>query len=257
MKYYVVADVHGFFSELKKVLTEKGFFADTQPHKLLICGDFFDRGQDALLMQDFLLDLLARDEVILVRGNHEDLALDLLNKWSQKSYLQRHHNHNGTVNTVCQLTGFSGLDIDTDPDKVGRTFLHTPLIQTIIPATVDYFETDHYIFVHGWIPSIPVALDNGSIGYVYNPNWRDADKAQWQRARWINGMEAAHGGVIEDDKTILCGHWHCSFGHAVYRNDGSEFGSDANFAPYYDEGIIALDACTAHSGKVNCIVIED
>ena len=26
MKYYVVADVHGFFDELKLALTEKGFF---------------------------------------------------------------------------------------------------------------------------------------------------------------------------------------------------------------------------------------
>ena len=34
MKYYVVADVHGFFDELKFALTEKGFFTDTEQHKL-------------------------------------------------------------------------------------------------------------------------------------------------------------------------------------------------------------------------------
>lgn len=28
MKYYVVADVHGFFDELKFALTEKGFFTE-------------------------------------------------------------------------------------------------------------------------------------------------------------------------------------------------------------------------------------
>ena len=38
MKYYVVADVHGFFDELKLALTEKGFFTDTEPHKLIVCG---------------------------------------------------------------------------------------------------------------------------------------------------------------------------------------------------------------------------
>ena len=27
--------------------------------------------------------------------------------------------------------------------------------------------------------------------------------------------------------------------------------------PYYGHGIIAIDACTAFSGKVNCLVIED
>lgn len=44
MKYYVVADVHGFFDELKFALTEKGFFTDTERHKLIVCGDLFDRG---------------------------------------------------------------------------------------------------------------------------------------------------------------------------------------------------------------------
>ena len=36
-----------------------------------------------------------------------------------------------------------------------------------------------------------------------------------------------------------------------------KFGPDADFSPYYAPGIIALDACTAHTGFVNCIVIED
>lgn len=47
MKYYVVADVHGFFDELKFALTEKGFFTDTEQHKLIVCGDLFDRGKQA------------------------------------------------------------------------------------------------------------------------------------------------------------------------------------------------------------------
>ena len=29
------------------------------------------------------------------------------------------------------------------------------------------------------------------------------------------------------------------------------------YEPYYDDGIIAIDACTVRSGKVNCLVIED
>ena len=37
----------------------------------------------------------------------------------------------------------------------------------------------------------------------------------------------------------------------------SEYGEDADFSPYYEKGIIAIDASTANSGKVNCIVIKD
>lgn len=70
-------------------------------------------------------------------------------------------------------------------------------------------------------------------------------------------MEAAHNGIIEPGKTIVCGHWHCSFGHSRYENDGGEFDRNPNFTPYYGNGIIALDACTPISHKINCIVIED
>lgn len=51
--------------------------------------------------------------------------------------------------------------------------------------------------------------------------------------------------------------WPCSFGHAHYEKKGGEFDNNPDFSPYYGEGIIALDACTAFSKKVNCIVIYD
>ena len=257
MRYYVTTDVHGYFTELKNALTEKGFFEDTQPHKLLICGDAFDRGQEAVAMQEFLLDLLYKEQLILIRGNHEDLMEKLLHQWNWQSYAQRHHWSNGTVNTVCQLTGFSERDVFIRPEAVGRALLHTQLYRVLIPATRNYFETDRYIFVHGWIPCEKVVTENDGIGYVYRPDWRNATQKQWEEARWCNGMEAAHWGVFENEKTIVCGHWNCSFGHSHYHGQGSEFDEDAKFDPYYDEGIIALDACTAYSGKVNCIVIED
>jgi len=44
MRYYVTADVHGYFTELKTALINAGFFEDAEPHKLVICGDLFDRG---------------------------------------------------------------------------------------------------------------------------------------------------------------------------------------------------------------------
>lgn len=257
MKYYVTADVHAYFTELNTALRRCGYFEDTEPHKLIICGDLYDRGTEALQLQEFLLELLAKDEVILIRGNHEDLALNLLHTWNQSSYLQRHHNLNGTVDTVCQLTGFSARDVFTKPAEVGRAFLQNPYIQTIIPAMVNYFETDRYIFTHGWIPCTPISIGSDQREYVPIVAWRNAGAEQWDKARWINGMEAAHSGITEAGKTIVCGHWHCSFGHSHYNHDGGEFDNEPNFSPYYGDGIIALDACTALSGKVNCIVVED
>lgn len=33
--------------------------------------------------------------------------------------------------------------------------------------------------------------------------------------------------------------------------------ADSDFSPYYANGIIAIDTCTAFSRKVNCMVLED
>lgn len=257
MRYYVTADVHGYFSELKDALTAQGFFDDHSPHKLIVCGDLYDRGTEALQLQAFILELLAQDQLILIRGNHEDLTMNLLNNWHRRSYLQTHHHTNGTIDTLCQLTETTIRDIYTDAENSGQTILNDPYIQKIIPTMVDYYETDHYIFTHGWIPCTPISISSNEKEYVPVADWRNANKSIWDKARWINGMEAAHAGIVEPGKTIVCGHWHCSFGHSRYEHDGGEFDNNPNFAPYYGNGIIALDACTPVSKKVNCIVIED
>ena len=143
------------------------------------------------------------------------------------------------------------------PEMTVSKMKQTGFFRTILPAMLNYYETKNYIFVHGWIPSIANGTGGNASFFQYNPEWRNDDAAGWYFARWYNGMLAAHQGVIEPGKTIVCGHWHTSFGHSKYEGKGEEFGKDEDFSPYYADGIIALDACTVHSRKVNCVVIED
>ena len=94
MKYYVVADIHGFYREFIEAINDKGFFNDTELHKLIICGDLFDRGEEALELQKFIVDLQKKDEVILIRGNHDDLAeelVDNVDKWMTMDVIGTHH----------------------------------------------------------------------------------------------------------------------------------------------------------------------
>ena len=257
MRYYVTTDVHGFYTPLRTALTEVGFFTDPEPHKLIICGDLFDRGTEALQLQKFLLELQEKEQLIMIRGNHEDLAMQLLQTWHRGSYYQPHHHHNGTVDTFCQLTGISHRTLMAAPEAAAHRFLKTPYVQELIPAMVDYFETAGYIFVHGWIPCIPTSIASGQMAYTPIPHWRQADPGLWAKARWINGIEAAHHGITEPGKTIVCGHWHTSFGHCHYEGDGGEWKDAPNFSPFHAPGLIALDACTSFSKKINCIVIDD
>ena len=48
MKYYITADIHGFYTEFHKALDKAGYFTDPKPHKLIIHGDLLDRGQEAV-----------------------------------------------------------------------------------------------------------------------------------------------------------------------------------------------------------------
>ena len=251
MRYYVVADPHGFYTELVNALTEKGYFEDKEPHKLIVCGDLFDRGKETQEMQAFILDLLQKDEVILIRGNHEDLFVSFLNKDCGFPY--QHHIHNGTFETALQLTGMDAFEALDENERFVRTAKETPYYTTIIPSMIDYFETNEYIFVHGWIPMNEGTDQQGLL--AYNPKWRNASLERWNKARWLNGMDMAKVAT-EKGKTIVCGHWHCSYGHARFEHKGTEFGDDADYAPYVAEGIIAIDACTARSRKVNCIVLS-
>lgn len=218
-------------------------------HKLIMLGDLFDRGHEAKQLQQFILEQMEQDKIILIRGNHEDLFVELVTTDAGMPY--SYHKSNGTYDTALQLTGFDPVMASIRHYDFADAAKDTPFYKEIIQAMLDYFETEHYVFTHGWIPSIP----NRDKSYSYISSWREADREQWNQARWFNGMDAAQ--TADENKTIVCGHWHTSYGHSKYEHKGTELGEDADFSPYYGPGIIAIDACTAFSGKVNCLVIED
>lgn len=261
MRIYVVADVHGFYSELIKALKEKGWFEDNGPKLLVVCGDMMDRGREALKMQAFMMELLEKGQLVFIRGNHEDLMLamleDILDDFAPFADYRSYHIRNGTLDTAAQLSMFTFPEfIKHHRDFVFKT-RQSDFVKKLIPASVNYFETKNYIFVHGWIPCNKERI-YGLNQYTFKPDWRRATDNEWANARWINGMEAGvFSDVIEDGKTIVCGHWHASFGHSKIHKKCTEFGPDAIFDPFNDKGIMAIDTCTAHTGRVNCVVIED
>ena len=107
MKYYVTADIHGFLSLFQEALEESGYYEDDSEKKIIICGDLFDRGEEAEKLQDYILSLMEKDEVILVKGNHEDCFCDLVTTDTGLPY--GHHVHNGTYQTALDLTGYDTI----------------------------------------------------------------------------------------------------------------------------------------------------
>lgn len=263
MKYYVVSDLHGFYTPFKNKLQEVGFFHETQPCKLILCGDLLDRGNEANELIDFMMQLVEEDKLIYILGNHEELFIECLQKIARGGVYDiavgmSHHHSNGTWDTLLQISGMSASEACENPHELVRSCMRSPFYQKLFPLAVDYYETPHYIFTHGWIPCF--ADDDQACGpyHQYDPNWREADLSSWMRARWLVGIDmACKHHILEPNKTIVCGHRTASYGHSKIDHNGTLWGKSAIFSEFEAEGILAIDACTAESGQVNCIVIED
>lgn len=241
MRYFIVADVHGFYDEMVSALNNAGFDRNNENHIFISLGDAFDRGPCPDRVLEFMLGLNS-DRRIFILGNHERLMEEAIARgnFAWNDY------HNGTVETVKVLTG-------EESSEVGLQMMRTnPLYNEYLHSCRCYFETQHGIFVHGWIPHFR---------YEYWDRWRDATFEEWCDALWHNGMECWAEGVRESDRTIFCGHWHTSWArvHIDHDPEAEEWPrhDPDMFLPWENDGIVALDSCAAWSRFVNCYVFDD
>lgn len=239
MKYFVTSDIHGFYTYFKEGLFENGFDLGNPEHHIIICGDLFDRGNEAKDLLKFLLSI-PEGRLHLIRGNHEDLIEDCLFQLEQNVNISHHHWTNGTVDTIAQFSNISKYDLISGVFDYNQVKKSMKKYFKLVSSAKDYIEIGDNIFVHGWIPC--------------RRDWREATDKMWQDARWLNGMEMADCGFFEEGKTIFCGHWHTGWGHKYIHNSIED--EDDCFDIYKDEGIVALDACTVLSHKCNIFILE-
>ena len=255
--YFVVSDVHSFWDPFEAALTASGFEKDNKNHKLIVCGDMFDRGPDSLKCWNFIKQMYDNHRLVYVRGNHEDLLEQCLFELKTAGLENGCHISNGTLRTVADFCDLA------ESDLMYKTYLSSKLVPVeeimnqINQMTVDYFELAEYVFVHGWVPTVVTPME----GSFYPKQRVAADwrtNSAWKGARWLNGMQLNHYGARVPDKTVVCGHWHCSWGWSHLKNKGPEFDlKKSYFEPFEEPGIIAIDSCTAFTRKVNCIKFTD
>ena len=259
-KYFCVSDVHSFYDEMMTALNKKGFDIDNPEHIVCILGDLFDRGSKTIECYEFAKNLHAQNRLIYIKGNHESLLFDCIEQIRRGEVPDRHHFSNGTGKTICQFCRQSEWIIYDPSWKDEICKIMQPVLDFINESCVNYFEINDKILVHSWIPTLtddclpPYYIRNRN--WEYNPDWKNASQFDWDDATWGNPFVMAYRGLNKTGKTIVFGHWHCSTGWSKAENR-TEFGEDAKFEPFYGDGIIGIDACVAHSGKINCIVIEE
>lgn len=257
MKYFVISDIHSFYSAAKEALDKAGFSPDNNGHTLVVCGDLFDRGNK---MKETYRYIKSLPRKILIRGNHESLLETMV----ERGYPFDHDISNGTAKTICDLNDVDFYDYYLGLITKGQGFpagteKTAELVEWIDENFVDYAEFTKYIAVHAWIPTKYVLskMDKYSCSKVPNPRWRKAGWSDWERARWDNpyGNSFFVKGVPQG-KRIIAGHWSASY--AWHRQiDTPEFGEGAKFDIWEGNRIIMIDACTAESQKCNVFVFDD
>ena len=255
MKYFCVSDVHSYYDQLIEALNNNGFDINNSEHILCVLGDMFDRGPSSVELFKFAQQLSNANRLIYIRGNHEDLLFDAAQQIFEGKIPDSHHFSNGSIDTIAQFCNMTKYDFMMHNSVLSSKYVENtmrPILDWINNTAVNYAEIGNYVLVHGWIPC-----------YEGLDDFRDATDEDWASARWDNGMEMwRYLGCRVDGKTVVCGHWHCSWGWSHIKQSRPEFPQKnqkdwlKSFEPFIDDGIAAIDSCVAYTGKINVLVLE-
>lgn len=202
---FCIPDIHGQLNLFQKICDRILPLrkSDGGKDRLILLGDYIDRHVDSHKLLDYLIELKKeyKDQLILLKGNHEHLLLKALNQVPNKNYslqdsasafklwydnggletVNGYLNRN-KINSVCAWS-FSQFRVTDLIPKEHIKFLQEELIS--------YFELENYWFVHaGCSPDIPL--------YKQEPELLIWDRKLYEYA--------SRGGKRDWEPTIVCGH---------------------------------------------------
>ena len=250
-KYFVVSDIHSCYDALIKALNEKGFDKDNKAHILIVDGDIFDRGNKPIAVFKFLMSL-NKDNLILIRGNHEDLFIDLSMRYP--SYID---GCNGTYKTFVSIAKsivnknpsyYSYVDFN-NWDDILDLVLNSPIYKFIIDSNnfKNYVELGDIIIIHGSLP------------HTFNIE-KLTDEEIWSSSRWdyayLDCDNAYFKNAFDNGKKIICGH--C--GTKRIRNDLNLMYNEEDahsILKLCNDKLYCIDGNAFYSNHLNVLVIEE
>lgn len=211
-----IGDIHGKFSAFD-FLFNKINFSDRD--LLVFLGDYIDRGRQNREMIEWVLGNNSRENIVFLRGNHEQMCLDALTNKENKAYMQEWLDNGGDAT----LKAFRSQDNSVSILHDWLRFIeHMPLCYSV--------EQDgkSYIFVHAGIDSKkPLSR-------------QDRNTLLWDR-EFINSRYSGSA-------TVIVGHTPVQF--------AKEFGYVDAFHPLFRNGgkiIMADTGSYLPNGFISCV----
>src|ERR1700761_2197178 len=136
IRTYAIGDTHGCLSQLERLVERCEKDAASERVRFIFLGDYIDRGPDSRGVVNFLIDLqkYSPDEVICLRGNHEDMLLAALG--SEDAELQ--WRQNGAAAT---LKSYKAINVHSVPSQHIDWFRSLPL----------FYDDGRRYFVHAGV----------------------------------------------------------------------------------------------------------
>lgn len=203
---YIIADIHGCYTEFLELLEKIGFSDDDE---LFVLGDAMDRGPEPVKV---IQDLMSRPNVTYILGNHDDMMLQSLRKLavditeaslidlSDDDFISYYHwlkeGGNTTEEQFRQLSHEERRDVldflecapayemiedndklyilvhagirNFDPEKEMDEYNPSDFLWERIDYTKQYFSSDRIFLVTGHTPTIMIREDKKPLVYQEN-----------------------------------------------------------------------------------------
>ena len=156
---YAVGDVHGRLDLLERAFDRMAADADGCPHRVIMLGDYVDRGPESAGVIDFLIRRQVRADVTCLKGNHEAMMSGALagDDVALRSWLS-----NGGVETLRSYGA-------RNASEMGQAIpaAHVAWLSALPLAATDA----HRIFVHaGLEPDVPLSRqDEATLLWIRTP----------------------------------------------------------------------------------------
>ncbi|NUJ16783.1 serine/threonine protein phosphatase [Bacillus glycinifermentans] len=227
MKYnktFVISDIHGEYEKFEELM--KHWNPETM--NLAILGDMIDRGENSLKVVQKVMQLKKeyQDQVVVLKGNHEDMLLLFLEVQDYET--GDWYFNNGGNRTCASFVEDEYIFFKSYEERARQVLQRKDEIKFIRELPM-YYEFGDVLFVHAGIN--PILND-----------WKEIPRNDflWSRGCWNFKNQTG--------KIVVFGHTITQFLHPDKRNDIwiSECGT------YVD-----IDGGAVFGGQLNAIIIND
>ena len=159
---YAISDIHGYYREFTSRIDQIGDMTSFEngENKLILLGDYIDRGPESKKVLEKIFGMqqyIGNENLVVLRGNHEDWLLDFLNGKGHE-WLVGDEDFNTTKTFLTEEQLEKVKEIAT----IGKANIICSYIRTCIKTNYKeliswlsklpyYYETENQIFVHAGI----------------------------------------------------------------------------------------------------------